>query len=198
MNSQGRVIPAIGFSLLLLLTGCAGLDGLDRQAGSQVEGQAALSGIDGIACVGQIIAPPPGMEVVSDEALLQDALGASGEGELCAGQVLVALEPVTVYRVWDSAREYTRYGSWWSFQLPEGPRPQYRQDNSICPSWSELDRMSACTVKVGAKLVVGPGQSAQCKQMIYAKSATNQVYIPNDARNDVLHVQDCTAGAVWP
>jgi hypothetical protein len=194
VTSQGRVMRRMGFSLLLLLTGCAGFDSSDNQAGSRQ----ALKGVDGVACVGQISSPPPGLAVVADDALLQEALGATGAGELCAGQVLVALEPVTVYRVWDSARNYTRYGSWWSFQRPEGPRSQYREDNSICPSWSELDRMSACTVKVGAKLVVGPGQSAQCKQMTYAKSATNQVYIPNDGRNNVLYVAECTEGAVWP
>jgi hypothetical protein len=182
-----------GFTLLLLLTGCAGFNGTDKQADAQ-----ALEGIDCVACVGQIKSPPPGLALVVDDALLQEALGASGAGELCAGQVMVAQQPVTVYRVWDSARDYTRYGSWWSFQMPQGPRLQYREDNSICPSWSELDRMSACTLKVGAKLVVGPGQSAQCKQMTYAKSAVNQVYIPNEARNNVLHVADCTAGDVWP
>ena len=41
MNSQGRVLGAFGFSLLLLLAGCSGFD---RQAGSQVESPAALSG----------------------------------------------------------------------------------------------------------------------------------------------------------
>nr|WP_245635063.1 hypothetical protein [Marinobacterium profundum] len=193
MGIQGRVMRGAGMGLLLLLTGCAGFDSGDKQPDSRV-----LAGIDGVACVGQINSPPPGLAVVSDDALLQEALGASGAGELCAGQVLMAQQPVTVYRVWDSARDYTRYGSWWSFQVPVGPRLQYREDNSICPSWSELDRMSACTLKVGAKLVVGPGQSAQCKQMIYAKSAVNQVYIPNDARNNVLHVADCSEGVVWP
>ncbi len=188
----GSVIYGSVWLSVLLLVGCAGFE----PTAEQTAGEAA--GIDGVACVGQIDSLPPGMTAILDDALLQQALGASGAGELCTGQVFVAQQPVTVYRVWDGAKDYTLYGSWWSFQVPQGPRPQYRKDNGICPFWSELNRMSACTLKVGAKLVVGPGQSAICTRMTYAKSAVNQVYIPNDARAGRLHVDNCTAGAVWP
>lgn len=151
------------------------------------------------ACVGDVITPPAGMVAATDDALLASAIGAPTAGALCKGKVFVAEKPVTVYRVWDSSKSYTLYGRWWSFNLPQGPRDKYRLDNDICPEWSPLNIMSSCTIKVGTKVVVGPGQSAKCADgTILPASATNQVYIPNDSRNNVLFVENCTPGAVWP
>ncbi len=174
---------------LLLLAGCAGMTPPPAPA---------LSGIDGIPCIGQIDKPPSGLVETRDPALLDKALGASGKGMLCAGKVYRAKEPVTVFRVWDSSKAYTLYGGRWSFRLPQGPRDSYRKENDICPEWSALDRMSACTLKPGAEIVVGPGQSADCAHEKLQKSATNQVYIPNDSRQGKLFVEDCTPGAPWP
>lgn len=157
-------------------------------------------------CVGSIMTPPAGLVAATDDALLAKAIGLPGKGALCKGAVFVAEKPVTVYRVWDSSKSYTLYGGWWSFDLPKGPREQYRVDNDICPEWSPLNIMSSCTIKVGTKIVVGPGQSAQCTQAtvppfpnnLLPASAVNQVYIPNDSRNNVLFVENCTPGTVWP
>ena len=157
-----------------------------------------VDGVDGVACVGSVQSPPVGAVESSDPALLQKSLGASGEGKLCEGKVFMADKSITVYRVWNSEKRYTQYGSWWSFDLPRGPKLAYREENGICPSWSALDRMSSCTIKVGAKFVVGPGQSASCKQVTYEKSAVNQVYIPNDTRVGQVYVENCTDGVAWP
>jgi len=157
-----------------------------------------ISGIDGIACVGQVNPPPAGLVAADDDALLKTVLGSSGKGMLCAGKVYQATQPVTVYRVWDATKTYTLYGGWWSFNQPQGPRDRYQVENDICPEWSALDRMSSCSIKVGAKIVVGPGQSATCEQSTLPKSAANQVFIPNDSRNNVLFVENCSEGVVWP
>lgn len=150
-------------------------------------------------CVGSIQAPAIGLEATSDPELLQSALGQPDKGQLCMGQVFVATAPVTVYRVWDQAKSYTLYGRWWSFSLPQGPTDHYREANAICPGWSVLNQMSSCTLKVGSKIVVGPGQSADCGDgLIYPKSAVNQVYINNDSRNNVLWVENCDLGSNWP
>jgi len=187
-----HIIRYASYMLLLALVACAGLP--LQPSPSEIKHQ----GIDGIACVGSIMAPPAGMLEANDQKLLRQALGASGEGKLCAGKVFVAEKPVTVYRVWNSDKTYTAYGRWWSFSLPVGPKAKYRRDNDICPSWSSLDRMSACTLKVGTKIVVGPGQSAKCKKMTYAKSPTNQVFVPNDSRKHRILVENCSADAAWP
>lgn len=149
-------------------------------------------------CVGDIITPPAGMEPAEDATLLAAAIGAPEAGKLCKGKVFIATKPVTVYRVWDSSKSYTLYGGWWSFNLPQGPRDKYRVDNDICPEWSPLNIMSSCTIKLGSKVVVGPGQSAKCSASVLPASAVNQVYIPNDSRNNVLYVENCTPGTVWP
>ncbi|MGI9277919.1 MAG: hypothetical protein ACR2PT_24115 [Endozoicomonas sp.] len=157
-----------------------------------------LVGPDGIACIGAIETPPEGLVEIDDRDLLEQSLGASDQGKLCAGQVFRAEEPVTVYRVWNQEKSYTIYGSWWSFEEPEGPKQEYRKDNGICPSWSSLDQMSSCTIKVGTRVVVGPGQSARCQNMTYAKSDVNQVYIPNNSRDNIILVENCTSGTDWP
>lgn len=148
--------------------------------------------LDGEACVGAIAAPPPGARAASDEALLREALDLSGKGKLCTGRVYEAVGQVKVYRVWHVARAYTELGRWWSFAPPSGPVAAYREQNAICPEWSALDRISVCTLKVGARFVVGPGQSARCEGgVMYPKSAVNQVYIPNDTRAGKVFVEGC-------
>ncbi|PVZ70401.1 hypothetical protein [Pelagibaculum spongiae] len=149
-------------------------------------------------CVGQIDAMPQGLVEVKDAQLLQAAMGEPGKGGLCMGKVYQAAKPVIVYRVWNSDKSYSKYGRWWSFEKPMGTRDEYRIKNGICPSWSELNMLSQCEIKTGEKIVVGPGQSAQCKSWQYPKSATNQVFIDNDSRNNQLLVEDCSAGENWP
>ena len=149
-------------------------------------------------CVGTIETPPAALVDTSDPALLGSALGQPGKGALCTAQVFVAEQPVKVYRVWDASKPYTAIGSWWSLTAPTGPRDQYRLDNAICPEWSALDKVSYCSIKVGVKVAIGPGQSAQCANAMLPASANNQVYIPNDTRNNVVLVEQCSEGADWP
>ena len=155
-------------------------------------------GKDGIACVGDVMEPPPGLVEAQDDALLAKTLGASGKGNLCTGKVFKVTYPLTVYRVWDNSKSYTVYGSWWSFSPPQGPRDAYREANDICPEWSALDRMSACTLKIGALIVIGPGQSAACAGTGYAKSKINQVYVPNDSKIGQIFVENCINSDKWP
>jgi hypothetical protein len=186
---HSKIVHCSFVLVFILLTGCAAIP----QSNEKV-----AIGIDGIACVGKVEHPPEGLVAVDENLVLQTALGASGQGKLCDGQVFQVTQPVTVYRVWNSDKSYTVYGKWWSFDLPEGPKQKYRKDNGICPSWSTLNRMSSCSIKIGSIIVIGPGQSAKCEQMTYAKSAVNQVFIPNDSRNNVLHVENCSVGIDWP
>lgn len=154
----------------------------------------------GSACPGKIEVQD-GLKEVSDEALLKQALGEPGKGSLCTGKVYEAVKPVTVYRVWNKAKAYTQLGRWWSFGKPAGPVDAYRAANAICPEWSALDVVSECKLKPGAKIVVGPGQSATCEKGGFPASATNQVFVPNETKdpaNQKVFVEACTPGAAWP
>lgn len=189
MILNNKTVSCVFFLAITLLVGCAGVH---QPTGS------GLSPVDAAACVGQVDAPPEGLVKISDSELLQSAIGESGAGKLCQGQVFSASLPVIVYRVWNSNKTYTRYGRWWSFQPPLPPKSEYRKNNGVCPSWSPLDRLIVCRIKVDTKIVVGPGQSAKCANFTYPKSATNQVFIPNDTQNNILLVENCSAGENWP
>jgi hypothetical protein len=151
-------------------------------------------------CKGTVSDVPKGLVEVKDDALLTSAIGLPTKGALCTGKVFKVTQPITVYRVYDASKAYTLNGRWWSFSVPKGPREQYARENAICPEWSPLNIVSSCTIKVDTNIVVGPGQSAQCAdpKLLLPASPVNQVYIPNDSRNSVLFVENCTTGMVWP
>lgn len=153
-------------------------------------------------CVGSI-EPPYGLMPVNDPALLAKAVMKPTEGGLCMGAVFQVTQPLTVYRVWDSAKPWGEYGTWWSFNPPAGPRDIYRIKNEICPSWSHLDRVTQCRLKVGSEIVIAPGQSAQCGaqdgDVGYPQSAEIQVYVPNDTSDPSKRfISDCVAATAWP
>lgn len=153
------------------------------------------------ACPGKIEVPAAGLKPTRDSALYKQAVDEPNAGSLCTAQVFEVTQPITVYRVWNKAKAYTQLGRWWSFTKPVGPVEAYRKENAICKEWSDLDVVSECKLKVGAKIVVGPGQSAACKETTYPASATNQVFVPNDTKDpakQVVWVEGCTAGAAWP
>lgn len=205
MQVVGRFVG--GLCALLLACGPKGETRAPDTGGPGVAGPSAAplqaGPIDGVACVGSVDAPPAGAEPVQDKAVADDlfkrALGADGAGSLCAGQVFRASAPLKVYRVWNSEKDYTQLGSWWSFSPPPATRERYREENAICEEWSLLDRLVVCDVKVGTSFVLGPGQSATCKSgPSYPKSATNQVFIPNDGRQGLIFVENCEQRGPWP
>lgn len=154
--------------------------------------------VDGIACAGSFDPLPDGVKEVSDEAMALSAIDESGKGKLCMARVFEVVTPIKVFRVWNSQKSYTELGRWWSFAKPSGPVDTYREQNAICPEWSDLDRVSACEISVGARFAIGPGQSAQCSATKYEKSAVNQVYIPNDTREDKVFVEHCEQLGAFP
>ncbi|MBB1487772.1 hypothetical protein [Oceanospirillum sediminis] len=187
LKKQFILLPVLAVTLI---SGCASVNDSPEIS--------AIGYTKGDICTGQIDNIPDGLTPVSDPALLAEASGEPGKGKLCTGQVFEATQPVRVYRVWNSEKDYTKYGRWWSFEQPVGPKDKYRKDNGICPSWSSLDVMTHCDIKVGARVVVGPGQSARCKKFTFDQSAVNQVYISNDTRENRLWVEACSQATAWP
>ncbi len=154
--------------------------------------------VDGVACVGAVNPPPAGAKEVPDDELAKSAIDATGKGKLCTARIFEATAPIKVYRVWNSQKSYTEFGKWWSFAKPVGPVATYREQNAICPEWSDLDRLSVCEIKVGARFAAGPGQSATCASSSYEKSSVNQVFIPNDTRENKVFVDHCEQLGAWP
>ncbi len=194
-----RHVVAPVFLALSLATAACAPEAVPPAAPPAVAAPAA--GVDGVACVGGIVTPPAGLAPVEDAALLQKALDASGKGKLCVGKVFEAKTKVVLYRVWNKDKSYTQLGGWWSLTPPKGPVDKYRVEEDICPEWSDLNVVSQCTLKVGAHVVIGPGQSADCANNVkYPKSAANQVFVPNDTRATPpqVFVEGCTDGAAWP
>ncbi|WP_124602735.1 hypothetical protein [Burkholderia sp. Bp8963] len=211
MNNVARTIP--GFRYWLVRS----IDRISWQKWSLWVAAFAVAGCTSLApapdttassnppqsrCVGTI-EPPYGLEQTSNPALLGRAVGQTDKGGLCEGNVFKVTQPLTVYRVWDSSKTWSQYGNWWSFNPPAGPTDTYRAKNEICPSWSRLDRVTQCRLKVGAEIVIGPGQSAQCgasdSNISYPPSPETQVFVPNDgAVDDKRSVTDCLAEIAWP
>lgn len=62
---------------------------------------------------------------------------------------------------------------------------------SSCAEWNDLDKLNTCTVNVGAKVVIGPGQSAECENNVtYPQSLVEQVLIIRE-QDGKVPVSDC-------
>ncbi|MEP7122475.1 MAG: hypothetical protein ABJE95_16255 [Byssovorax sp.] len=151
------------------------------------------------ACAGPVATPPPGL-VKADEAPPGWSIGAPGKGSLCAGQVFVAQGPVTVYRVFSASYQTSKLagpaGAFWTLDKPSGTAANYRNVYEICKEWNDLDMLNECTIEVGAKVVLGPGQSATCDKSAtsYPRSAANQIVLVKKADGSVP-VVDCKESA---
>lgn len=153
------------------------------------------------ACAGHVDAPPSGL-TPTDEAPPSFAIGAPGKGSLCEAKVFTASSKVTVYRLFTASYETSKragpLGAYWTLQKPSGAADAYRAANAICAEWNDLDKVNECQIDVGAKVILGPGQSATCQDgREYPKSPTNQVLIVKTADGKVP-VSDCKQSPmVW-
>ncbi|WP_206956273.1 hypothetical protein [Trinickia acidisoli] len=205
-HHRGRSFDRLALPLCALIVVVFALSGCASMAPqSQPQPQPPIAGAPGAPlaqCVGAI-EPPYGLTPISAPALLAKTVLPPEKGGLCMGLAYEVTQPLTVYRVWDSSKPWSQYGSWWSFNPPAGPRDAYRRKNEICPSWSALDRVTQCRLKPGAEVVIGPGQSAQCDakdgNISYPPSAEMQVYVPNDNSDpSKLLVSNCVQETTWP
>ncbi|HNY29884.1 MAG TPA: hypothetical protein PKO15_03265 [Fibrobacteria bacterium] len=121
---------------------------------------------------------------VSDTSLVRAAVHDPDSGGMrCA--IALALRPgrhVTVHRVYGSpARPIRR---WWALSLPGSDSSAYRAMYEICPAWNSLDSLVSCELAPGARLAMGPGQSASCTgQTGYPVSDSLQVFLANPSRD---------------
>lgn len=154
------------------------------------------------ACAGPIATPPPGLVAV-DEPAPAWSIGEPGKGSLCAGRVFTAKGPVTVYRLfsasWKESRLAGPTGAYWTLDRPGGTAATYRSVYEICKEWNDLDMISECTIEAGARVVIGPGQSATCDESdtSYPRSAANQVVLVKKADGSVPVVDCKQAAHTW-
>ncbi len=96
---------------------------------------------------------------------LASAVKPEGQGGISQGLVVRLTADIPVYRMWsgptkkDSRGNTNRMGGWWSYDAPTGPVSGYRTAYEICNSWNDLTWVATCTLKSGAVVAIGPGQS---------------------------------------
>lgn len=102
-------------------------------------------------------------------AVIGSAVKPEGQGGVSDGLVVRTTADIPVYRLWngpekkDARGNTNRLGGWWSYDAPKGPVEKYRKDYEICKSWNDLTWVATCTLKAGAVVVIGPGQSVSAE-----------------------------------
>ncbi|MDD5298399.1 MAG: hypothetical protein PHU46_15965 [Rhodocyclaceae bacterium] len=102
-------------------------------------------------------------------AAVGSAVKPAGRGGVSAAIVVRITEDIPVYRMWngpgkkDARGNTNRLGGWWSYDPPRGPVSRYRSDYEICLTWNELAWVATCTLKTGAVVAIGPGQSVSAE-----------------------------------
>jgi hypothetical protein len=115
---------------------------------------------------------------------LSSAIKPSGEGGLTRGLVVRLTADVPVWRMWsgpakkDERGNTNRLGQWWSYDAPHGSQQGYRVSYEICASWNDLTYVARCTLKKGAVVAVGPGNSVSAKTC--ADQTGKEAYPAND------------------
>jgi adenosine deaminase len=102
-------------------------------------------------------------------AVINSAVKPAGQGGVSAGLVIRTTQDMPVYRMWsgpdqkDDNGNTNRLGGWWSYDAPTGPVSAYRKNYEICKAWNELLWVETCTLKAGAVVAIGPGQSVSAE-----------------------------------
>jgi hypothetical protein len=100
---------------------------------------------------------------------LASAIKAAGEGGITQGIVVRLTTDIPIWRMWsgptkkDASGHTNRMGQWWSYDPPHDTQTAYRAAYEICNAWNELTWVAKCTLKKGAVVAIGPGQSVSPK-----------------------------------
>lgn len=96
------------------------------------------------------------------QANVQGAVKPAGQGGVSGALVVQLSQDLPVYRMWNgpvATGNDNRMGGWWAFDAPKGTREGYRRAYEICGTWNQLVWVASCTLKQGAVVAIGPGQS---------------------------------------
>lgn len=140
-------------------------------------------------CKGNLSSAPEGFQPIDAPELIAQAKKGPGQGGVCDAQAYRVSGTRAIYRAYNGTHPQSKLGAWWALEEPSGSVSTYRKDYEICYQWSPLDRLVKCTLRAGAKVVLGTGQSVVCSEHLsYSTSASLQLYVA-DAAQDAL---DCT------
>ncbi|MGE5516820.1 MAG: hypothetical protein ACM31D_13480 [Bacteroidota bacterium] len=95
-----------------------------------------------------------------------DAVKSEGQGGVSQALVVQLSQDLPVYRMWNgpvTSGNSNRLGGWWAFDAPRGTREGYRRAYEICGTWNQLVWVATCTLKQGAVVAIGPGQSVSAQ-----------------------------------
>ena len=91
-------------------------------------------------------------------------------------------DPIRVYRGWNSEKEWSKRGRWWSTQPPSGTLSEYRRSMAVCPEWSPLDTFSTAVIRRRTALIIGYTSAVQCDSIEYGDTSVIQIYLINPSR----------------
>lgn len=117
----------------------------------------------------------------ADEA---GAVKSPGEGNVSRAVIVRLTQDMPIFRLWngpdavDASGHTNRIGSWWTFERPRGSVQRYRQDYAVCLGWNRLAWVATCTLKKGAVVAVGPGNSVSAETC--GDASGREHYPPNE------------------
>ena len=102
-------------------------------------------------------------------AAVENAVKPAGQGGVSDAIVVKITQDIPVYRMWNGPGDVNaqgntnRMGGWWSYDAPKGAVEGYRKAYEICNDWNKLKWVATCTLKAGAVVAIGPGQSVSAQ-----------------------------------
>ena len=119
-----------------------------------------------------------------------------GGGNVSRAMVVQLTRDMPVYRMWDGPErarvkgESNRIGSWWTYDAPRGNQRDYRRNYAVCVVWNALNYVANCTLRKGAVVAIGPGNSVSAQT---CKDATGRESYPANERHWQLYVSEISA-----
>ena len=148
------------FLLVVALTGCVSRVDVRAPSGETIAlPREVASSIELVATVDSAYA-------AADPA---GATGEPGTGKETKPFVVRLTRDLAVYRLWagpdvrDAQGRTSRLGQWWTFERPSGTRASFRRKYEVCEKWDTLQWVASCTLRRGAVVVIGPGQSVSAE-----------------------------------
>jgi hypothetical protein len=169
---------------LLVLAGCAHRVPVQGPSGETIEVSRALA--SSLEFVG-----PDDKDYAAADAT--GGTGDPGDGKVSKPFVVRLRHDLAVYRLWagptvrDALGRTSRIGQWWTFDRPSGTLAGFRRRYEVCVQWDSLRWVAQCTLRRGAVVVIGPGQSVSAQT---CGDATGRESYPANDRDWQVYIHE--------